>query len=119
MEIFNEAVNKAKDVFDVACRKTGEVVASEKKRFEISLLRSKREKDLAQLGRLYYEKLKASESVDGKEQELVSAIREKNKKISLLIDEIKNVRNMKSCAFCGEDIPEESEICPKCGEKFE
>ena len=53
MEFLNDAVIKAKDVFDVARRKTGEVVTAEKKRFEISLLRSKREKDLAGLGRIY------------------------------------------------------------------
>ena len=119
MEFLNEAVIKAKDVFDVARRKTGEVVTAEKKKFEISLLRSKREKDLAGLGRIYYEKLKSAESMDDNERELVSAIKEKNKKIALLIEEIKNAKNVKACNLCGEEIPEEAEVCPKCGEKCE
>lgn len=118
MEFFDEALNKAKDVFDVACKKTEEVVTSEKQRFDISLLKSKREKDYAILGKLYYQSVKDAELPDGKEKDLVEEIRDKTAKIDELTAEFQNAKNRDVCPACGAGVAKNSTYCHKCGAKM-
>ena len=39
MGFLDDAINKTKEVFDVACQKTGEVVTTEKQKFNIASLK--------------------------------------------------------------------------------
>ena len=54
----DQAMNKAKEVFDVACKKTGEVVNTQKQKFDVSSLENKRAKDFEKLGSLYFDLIK-------------------------------------------------------------
>ena len=40
LDSLDQAMNKAKDVFDVACKKTGEVVNTQKQKFDVSTLKT-------------------------------------------------------------------------------
>ena len=51
MDFFDDAVNKAKEALDVACKKTNEVVTTQKQRFDIASLEAKRTRDFEALGR--------------------------------------------------------------------
>lgn len=118
VEFFDETLNRAKEVFDVACQKTGEVVSTEKKRIEISVLKSKNEKDFAVLGKIYFEKLKSGEA-DPQASELVSRISERKNQISELYSEIQNMKNKAVCKACGAAIEKNSAYCNLCGNKVE
>ena len=50
MDFFDDAVNKAKEALDVACKKTNEVVTTQKQRFDIASLEAKRTRDFEALG---------------------------------------------------------------------
>lgn len=118
LDFFDETVSRAKEVFDVACQKTGEVVSTEKKRFDISVLRSKNEKDFAALGKIYFEKLKFAE-VSGSEAEIVSRISERRDRISELYGEIQKTKKKALCQKCGAAIEKNSAYCNVCGAKVE
>ncbi len=118
MEFFDNAVNKAKEAFDVARKKTGEVVNTEKQKFDVSSLKSKREKDYSALGKIYFEIIKDSDELDGEVKELVDAVKEKNEKIDALNIEILNAKNKRICPNCGANIDVNSVYCNTCGVKL-
>ena len=62
MDFIDDAVTKAKEAFDVACKKTNEVVTTQKQKFDIASLEAKRTKDFEALGRFYYSELKESKT---------------------------------------------------------
>ena len=113
----DQAMNKAKEVFDVACKKTGEVVNTQKQKFDVSSLENKRAKDFEKLGSLYFDLIKIEKIENESIAELVAAIKEKNEKIEELQNEILNAKNKRICANCGAYIEESSIYCNSCGAK--
>lgn len=117
MDFFDNAVSKAKEALDVACKKTSEVVSTQKQKFDIASLENKRTKDFELLGEIYYNKIK-NETVDDKSiNELVCAINEKNQKIKELNEEINSLKNKRICPNCGTTIDNYSVYCNACGKK--
>ncbi len=90
MDFFENAVNKAKDVFDVACKKTGEVVNTGKQKLDIATLENKVSKDFEKLGRVYFEQIKDLEDLDEKTVKLKTAILEKLAEINKIKEEMEN-----------------------------
>ena len=109
---FDNAIGKAKDIVKVAAKKTERIVVTEKKKVEITILRTKREKDFAELGRLYFERLRKEDAPDGDEKIVVARIREKNKRIAALINEINTAGTKQSGAEHLDDTPSDGEYCP-------
>ena len=118
MDFFDDMLSKAKDAIDVASKKTGEVVNTQKQKFDIAALESKRAKDFAVLGEIYYNKIKDGEASDENISELVLSIKEKNDKIDKLKAEINNAKNKRICPKCGAAIDQISNYCNACGEKL-
>ena len=85
MDFFDDMVNKAKEAIDVASKKTSEVVNTQKQKFDIASLESKRAKDYAVLGEIYYNKIKDGAVEDENVSELVLAIKEKSENKAPLI----------------------------------
>ena len=96
MEFFENAVTKAKEAFDVARKKTGEMVSTGKQKFDIAAIESKRAKNFEALGKLYYNIVKDSEIDNVEIKKLVKSIKAKTEKINSLREEINSVKN-KSC----------------------
>ncbi len=119
MGFLDDAINKTKEVFDVAYKKTGEVVTTEKQKFNIASLKSKREKDYAQLGEIYFELIKDSTDLDDAVRNLVDAIREKNEEIARLNEDIQNAKNKRVCPNCNANIDINSAFCNSCGTKLD
>jgi len=88
MDFFDNAFNKAKDVFDVAYRKTDEIVTTQKQRFEIATLKRKRNEDLVELGKIYFKLISDTNIDDDDTLILMEKIKEKNNKIKELREEI-------------------------------
>ncbi len=94
MGFLDDAIIKTKEVFDVACKKTDEIVTVEKQKFNIASLKSKREKDFAKLGKIYFELIKENPEDEGEEVcSLVDDICKKNDEIARLNDEINKIKN--------------------------
>ena len=55
MDFLDNALEKAKEVFDVARTKTTEVVSTQKQKFDVVSLENKRSKDFEQLGIFYFD----------------------------------------------------------------
>ncbi len=119
MGFLDNAISKTKEVLDVACKKTDEVVTIEKQKFNIASLKSKREKDFADLGRVYYELIKDSTELDDNTRNLVDAISEKNEEIARLNEDIQNIKNKRVCPFCNANIDINSTYCNVCGKKLD
>ncbi len=118
MDFFDDMLSKAKDAIDVASKKTGEVVNTQKQKFDIASLESKRAKDFAVLGEIYYNKIKDGECDAENISELVLAIKEKSDKIDALKAEINSAKNKRICPKCGAAIDQISNYCNACGEKL-
>lgn len=119
MGFLDDAISKTKEVLDIACQKTGEVVTAEKQKFNIATLKSRREKDYADLGRIYYELIKDSDDIDDNTRNIVDAISEKTEEISRLNDDIQNIKNKRVCPFCNANIDVNSAYCNNCGIKLD
>ena len=118
MDFFDDMVNKAKEAIDVASKKTGEVVNTQKQKFDIASLESKRAKDYAVLGEMYYNKIKDGAVEDENVSELVLAIKEKSEKIEKLKAEVNSAKNKRICPKCGAAIEQTSNYCNACGAKL-
>ena len=119
MDFLDNAVNKAKEAIDVACKKTNEVVSTQKQKFDVAAIENKRTKDFEALGKLYFEMIKDTEVDNENVSKLVNEIKEKNNKINALKEEINAVKNKKICPQCGAAIDKMSVYCNICGAKLE
>ena len=119
MDFLDNAVNKAKEVFDVACKKTNEVVTTQKQKFDIATIVNKRNKDFEALGKLYFEAVKESEIEDKEISNLVAKIKEKNELIKQINEEMGANKNMKVCPKCNAFVKDDAQFCSSCGEKLE
>lgn len=118
MGFLDDAIVKTKEVFNVACQKTGEVVAVEKQKFIISSLKSKRQKDFVKLGKIYYDLVKDSTDISEDVKVLVDSITEKTEEIFRINEEIQNIKNKKACPYCGAGVDTKSTFCSVCGIKI-
>lgn len=93
MGFLDDALNKTKEVFDVACKKTDEVVSVEKLKFNISSIKKNREKEYVELGKIYFEMIKDKDDLSEQEQKIVDGIIRKTNEIEELNREISNYKN--------------------------
>lgn len=119
MEFFDGAVNKTKEVFETVSMKTGEVIATEKQRFDMNSLKAKREKDYTALGKIYFDIVKDDENAPETVKVKVEDIRAKTAEIERLAREIQNAKNKLICKNCGANIAKNSIYCNICGAKVE
>lgn len=118
MDFFDNALEKAKEVFDVARTKTTEVVSTQKQKFDVVSIENKRSKDFEQLGKLYFELVKNEDIENEQIAVMVEAIKEKNKKIEELKEEINSAKNKRICPACNAVIDENAVFCSVCGVKL-
>jgi hypothetical protein len=118
MEFLDNAVNIAKEAFDIAYKKTEEVVTTQKQKLDVVSIENKRAKDFTALGEIYFNMIKDSEIDNIQVKELVDAIKEKNQKIADLKNEINTTKNKRICPECGANISDSSKYCNICGAKL-
>lgn len=118
MDFFDNAVNKAKEAFDIAYKKTEEVVNTQKQKFDVASIENKRSKDYEKLGMLYFDMIKESEIENEEVKALVDEIKDKNQKIKDLKDEINAAKNKVACTNCSALNDENATFCNSCGNKL-
>ena len=119
MGFLEDAVSKSKEVFDIACKKTDEILTLEKQKFTLASLKSKREKDFAALGRIYFELVKDDEDAGEDVLNLVDEICAKSEEIEQLEAEIRYAKYQRVCPECGSSVDANSAFCNKCGAKLD
>ena len=119
MGFLDDAINRTKEVFDVACKKTDEVVTIEKQKFNIASLKTKCEKDYADLGRIYFEQIKDIVELDDNTRNIVDTIKEKLEEIARLNEDIQNTKNKRVCPYCNANVDINSAFCNICGKKLD
>lgn len=117
---FDNVIVKAKEVFEVAYKKTGDVVASGKQKYDVSVLQNKLSKNYEALGRLTYKAIKNGRAIDlDADDTLNEKIKARVNRIEELKNEIMAVKNQKRCPVCGSAVSAESVFCPACGANTE
>ena len=119
MDFLDNAVSKAKEAFDIACKKTGEVVTTQKQKLDVVGIENKRAKDFIALGEIYFKMIKDTEIDNIQIKDLVEAIKDKNEKIAELKSEINAAKNKRICPQCGANIDDTSIYCSVCGAKLQ
>lgn len=117
-KFFDNAFDKAKNAFEIAYKKTGEIVSLEKLRFNLSSLKTNRNKLYAALGKEYYFRFKNSEPLPDNEKNIFDRISELNEKIEEITNEINYAKSKRICPKCGAAIDERSIFCNYCGERI-
>ena len=119
MDFFDNAVNTAREAFDIAYKKTGELVNSQKQKFDIASIENKRDKDFEALGKLYFEFVKDENIKNAEIKNLVEEIKDKNDKIKKLKEEINSAKNKVVCENCSALNDETAAFCSACGNKLD
>ncbi len=119
MDFFDNALDKAKEAFDIVSKKTGEVVTAQKQKFDVASLESKRAKDFEKLGEIYFGLIKDAEIEDQETKALVEAIIKKENEIFQLKDELNAAKYQRICPNCQANISKTAVYCSACGMKLE
>ena len=93
MDFLDETIDKVKEVAEVVGKKTGDIVSTQKLKFNISSLECKITKDYEVLGNLYYEQINSGVESSKDAAELVGSINGKLAKIEELKKQIKEIKN--------------------------
>ena len=118
MGFFDETFVKAKDMFDVAAKKTEEVAARGKQKYDIASLKSKLSKNYEALGMIYYNQLDFDNLTDEETKLTVMRIRENIKDIEKANAELLKLKNKKVCPVCSVGVDPKSAYCNACGAKL-
>lgn len=118
MEFFDTAVNKVKDVFGVAYKKTEEVVTTQKQKIDIASMENKLSKEYEKLGKLYYDNIKNENIVEGELKDIVDVISAKITEIDAAKAELAKSKSKRLCPVCSEPIDISSNFCNHCGAKL-
>lgn len=118
MDFLDNAIVKAKEAIDFACKKTNEVVSTGKSKIDIATLENKLNKDYEKLGEIYFNLIKDTEIEDLSTKELVDSIISKNNQIKKLKQQINSNKNVRTCYKCGHTVLESDVFCGNCGEKL-
>lgn len=115
-EFLDNAIDKAKEVFDVACKKTEQAVVVSKQRFDIASMETKREKVYASLGKICFKEMKDTDNSEI--AQLIADIEKINEDIETARLQLAEIKNKRICPNCGQTIEKISVFCNFCGEKL-
>ncbi len=119
MASFEDFWNLTKETAEKVGRKTSDFVDVTKLRMELSSVEKELSVTLEGLGRVVYDSRKSGEDATDMILaciEHVDELMEQRDDLRHKIDVYKNVRR---CASCGVNNPEEADFCQKCGTKLD
>ncbi|HHW46046.1 MAG TPA: zinc ribbon domain-containing protein [Clostridiales bacterium] len=118
MGFIEDTIVKAKEVFDIAGRKTGEVIEIQKLKVNAASLNHQIAKDYETLGRLWYDIHKANSGNTESLEVLCKEIEQKLEKLKKLEAKIALAKNGKLCVSCGHVNQSDAFFCSKCGKEL-
>ena len=118
MDFFDKLGKKASETYQATKEKTVKVTAELKLKGQISDAESKIEELYLELGKkVYTEKTDGNVISEEDVQEVCDKISEQKKNIKEAEEEIKKLRNIKTCFNCSAEIEYNAAFCPKCGKE--
>lgn len=116
--MFDDFVIKAKDVADVATKKTGELYEISKYKYETIKINGDLKKLYERLGKSVYSMVKENYNNEDLVNSLTSEIDELLARLDVLKEKIAETKHVRVCKACGTNNPEDSIYCSKCGSKI-
>lgn len=118
MATFDDVVERAKDIFSEAGKKTGDFVSIQKLRVNIADLSNRISKLYRELGKLTYEASKNGTDNTIAIDTIIVEIEQKDNELNILKSKINEMKNKKTCPSCGKANSEDAVFCSYCGEKL-
>lgn len=116
--LFDTFFEKAKDVADVATKKTGEIVEISKHKLESVKINNEIEKLYQKLGNSVYSMIKGGydnhELVEGLTEEIDELIM----RLEAVNEKINDMKNVNYCTTCGAKNAADNYYCSKCGSRI-
>lgn len=119
MDFLDNAIDVAKETFQIVSQKTSEVITAQKQKYNIASLTNKRSKDFQKLGQIYYNLIKNTDIQDETTKSIVEEIVIKDNEINRLKDELNAALNQKVCPYCNVNIDKAAVFCSSCGTKVD
>ncbi|MDF2566810.1 MAG: hypothetical protein K0R90_266 [Oscillospiraceae bacterium] len=118
MGMFDDILGKAKDVADVAGKKTGEFVETSKLKFQCVQINNEIKALYEKLGSAVYSMAKSGYENPELVKSIVDEISELLQKLNETSEKIADIKNVSICTCCGAKNSTESYYCSKCGNKI-
>ena len=117
MGLFEQTTTKAKEIVDIAGKKTGDFIELQKLKINAASLQSAISKEYEALGRIFYENQK-NESENLAYGEIISSIDNKLEDLKILNAKIALAKGEKSCPACCSVNNDDALFCNRCGQKL-
>ncbi|MBQ7129288.1 MAG: zinc ribbon domain-containing protein [Clostridia bacterium] len=118
MGLFEETVVKAKDAFDVAAKKTNEVISIQKLKISAARVESQISKDYEILGRMFFDEKANDEELSESYKTVIEGIKDSREELEAIKAQIDEQKRTKKCTKCGAKNSDTSKYCGECGEKL-
>lgn len=118
MALFDKISKIAKSVGDEAvnaAKKSGELIESTKLNHSISVEEEKIKTIFTEIGSQYYQKFHADDVVDPDLLHYCKRIEEIQSNIAIIKQKILEIRSVKVCQSCENELALDIMFCPKCG----
>ena len=118
MGLLEDVVVNAKSAVAVVGKTAGKLVDLSKLRISAAELNSEIGKRYESLGRVIYDAKKTDNSAEELTEECVAAIDDLYEQLDAVNEQINALRHRTVCKVCGEENPQDSNYCGKCGSKL-
>ncbi len=119
MGFFEDSIVKAKEVIDIAGKKTGEMISLQKLKVNASSLQYQISKDYEALGRLCYEARQNGEKNEDAISELIEEMDARKAELAELDRQIALAKGILICPACSARNAITAAYCNRCGIKLE
>lgn len=119
MSIIDNITDKVTKTAKAAAKKSGNLVEITKLCVNVSLEEEKIAKAYEEIGKILYKRYLSNEEVLDDAKEQCEKIKLLNQNIKDMKDKILELKNVKLCSQCNEEIEFEFAYCAKCGAKQE
>lgn len=123
--ILEELENRAGQLSEIAVQVGNQISGYAKKKTEqlitendIRTIEKKQKALFAELGKLYYEAIKAETEVSEEKDQIMVQIDSLTEEIEEKKAALDKIAKRTACPKCGKFVEEATEECPKCGHKF-
>ena len=119
MDFFNKLTQKAKETYEGASKKTGELAKEAKLRMKMNENKSEINSLYQEIGKKVYEKHVLSEGIDIKIEleEECTKIDVLSAEIESCLNQIRELKDKKQCPKCFNEIALDAKFCNHCGAK--
>lgn len=114
---FEDLTKKLGETAELVGNKANEAMEVQKLKNQIRTLERNNEDDLAEIGRIIYEKFRNGEELEAEEEALCEAIQDREESIEEYNEQIADLKGDTKCDICGKSIAKGMAYCPYCGEK--